>query len=160
MSSPHPLAPTAPPPPPDSGPFDVAFVLLLLQTAFGLVAILGTIVFAIALGGLPVLAGAILLGLAGPALTLTLAIGVARFRRWARRATIIYQALLLLGILIRLVIGREFAFGLAPLVSGVVLPAAILALLLSPSARHALAATRTQTPLARLEPPATLESAA
>jgi hypothetical protein len=149
-----------PPASPDPGLFDVAFVLLLLQTAFGLLAVLGTVVFGIALGALPLLAGPVLLGLAGPTLTLVLAGGIARFRRWARNTTIAYEVFLLLGILLRLAIGRQYAFGLVPLLTGVALPLTILSLLLSRPARRGLAAARQPSPLARLDRPSTLEPAA
>jgi hypothetical protein len=144
----------------DPGPFDVGFVLLLLQTAFGLLAVVGTIVLGVALGAMPLLGGPILLGVAGPTVTLVLAIGVARFRRWARNATVVYEALLFLGLLLRLAIGRQYAFGLVPLLTGGVLPIAVLALLLDRSARRGLAASRQPSPLPRLEPRTTLEPAA
>ncbi len=144
----------------DPGPFDVAFVLLLLQTAFGLLAVVGTIVLGVALGALPLIGGPILLGLAGPTVTLLLATGVARFRGWARKATIAYEALLVLGLLIRLAIGRQYALGLVPLLTDVALPITILALLLSRSARRGLATTRQPSPLTRLEHPLTMTPAA
>lgn len=135
---------------PDPGPFDVAFVLLLLQTACGLLAITGTIVFGAALGALPVLGGTILLGLAGPLVTLLLAIGVARFRRWARTAAVVYEALLVLGLLLRLLIGRQYALGLVPLLTGAGLPIAILSLLLSRPARRGINAARQPAPPVQL----------
>jgi hypothetical protein len=153
---PRPITPTSP----DPGPFDVAFVLLLLQTAFGLLAVVGTIVLGIALGALPLIGGSILLGLAGPTVTLVLAVGIARFRRWARTATVVFEALLILGLLVRLAIGRQYALGLVPLLTGVLLPIAILTLLLSRPARRGLAASRQPSPLTRLEHPSTLKPAA
>jgi hypothetical protein len=139
----------------DPGMFDVVFVLLLLQTAFALVSLLGTIAIGAGLGALPALTGAILLGLAGAGATLLLAIGLARLRRWARNTAVVYESLLLLGLLLRLLVGRRFSFGLVPLTTEFALPLAVIALLLNRTARRTLAAARRPTPPTRLAPPAT-----
>jgi hypothetical protein len=146
---------------PAPGSLEIAFVLLLLQTAFGAVSTLGTVVIGAAFGALPALGGPILLGLAGPALTILLGVGVGRFRPWARNAAVVYETLLLLGFFARLLIGGSVAFGLVPLLVEFVVPAAALGLLLNRSARGALAAARRPSPLSRLDRrPVTLEPAA
>ncbi len=137
---------------PGTGPFDLVFVLLMLQAAMGLVALMGTMVFAIAIGAPLMLAGGLVLGLLGPVLAIWLAIGISRLRRWARNGTVLFEALIVIGFVVRVLIGRELAFGLMPFASGVVIPLSVIGILVSRSGRRAISARRKPAEISALEP--------
>ncbi|SRR5579871_1981598 len=111
------------------------FVLLLLQAAVGVLETLVTLAFA---GGSPIGAG---LGLLSAALTAGLAIvaaGVVRGWRWARIAATAFEALVLAGAALRLLVRHGSLPGLVWLLSDVAVPIAVIDLLwirLSPSSR-------------------------
>lgn len=114
---------------------DILIVLLLLQSVLGLVGLLGLLVIGIA-AGFPVitLAGAIVL--AGFAMPLVLSAGVARDRRWARRAAFVYETLALISVGLNLLLALspevQMELTLTGLLAGVVLPVAIVGLLNAP----------------------------
>jgi hypothetical protein len=131
---------------------DVIVVLLVMQSALGWLSVLATFLFAAAAGALPFFGGAILVGLVGPVLTLALALGLTRLKRWARNGVLAYEALVLLGAAARLLISRGFALQLAPLATGVLLPAVIAGALLSGRMRRAFAKSTAGRPLATIGP--------
>ena len=140
---------------------DVIVVLLVMQSALGWLSVLATFLFAAATGALPFFGGAILVGLVGPVVTLTLAAGLTRQKRWARNGVVAYEALVLLGAAARLLISRGFALQLAPLATGVLLPAVIAGALLSRPARRAFAKTARPRSLTTIGPePASFKRAA
>jgi len=114
---------------------DILIVLLLIQAVTGLVGLLGLLVIGI-VAGFPVvtLAGAIVL--AGFVVPLALSIGVARGRRWARRAVTVYETLALISVGFNLVLALspdvQIDLTLTGLLTIVVLPVAIIGLLNAP----------------------------
>lgn len=120
------------------GPVEVVYVLLLVQAAAGLLAMVGELV----LMANPVY---VVMPLIKAAAIVVLAIKIVRGRRWAMVATIVLQWLGLLGAWFGVVLG--LLPGLAPsitlvgLLTGVALPIAVIAL-----CARLLAATR---PVAR-----------
>lgn len=116
---------------------DVAVALLVLQCAIGLLAVLGTIVIGRVTGSLPNLSRAIGFGLLGPAAALVFAIGIGRSRRWARNGTLLFEGIILVGGLLRIVVGRGSAVELVPVLIGTVLPAMILGVVLTGPSRRA-----------------------
>lgn len=123
--------------PPGTDEHDVAIVLLVLQSAIGMLSVLGSIVIGAATGALPVLAGAIALGLFGPAAALVLAAGIGHRKRWARNGVVLFEGIVLLGELVRLLIGRGVAVQLVPLLTACVLPVVVLRLTMSKPSRRA-----------------------
>lgn len=113
---------------------DIAEVLLMIQGSLLLVTALGTLPFAIVEPGMRVEAP---LTLALAILTFVLARGVRRYRRWARRLTIVIEGLVLLGSLLLLVLPLGSMLGPVPLLTNLLLPASLLAILLSRSTRTA-----------------------
>ncbi|MGQ0549846.1 MAG: hypothetical protein ACT4PY_09305 [Armatimonadota bacterium] len=115
----------------------VVVVLLLLQGAIGLVAGLGLLIFT---GGNPL---AIVSGFGRPVLLFVLAAGTVRGtppasgypagRRWTRKVTIVVEALSLVSFVASAVIGLlgevDFTINLVTLITNVILPAGVIALL-------------------------------
>lgn len=110
---------------------DVARVLLTMQSALGLLSVLGTIVFAGFAGALPLFAGAIGFGLIGPALAFILTSGLGRLKRWARNGVIVYEGLIFLAAAARFLIGKSLSIQLVPLMTTLLLPLAISGLIAS-----------------------------
>ncbi len=117
----------------DRGATDIAFVLLLLQGAMGLVSALGLLAFLHSVGG----AIALLPAFGVPLVLFGLAAGVSGYRRWARVAVIVFEGLVLLGATLRLFIGGEIAINIVMLLTTVAIPFAVSALLLTSGARQA-----------------------
>ncbi|HZQ37229.1 MAG TPA: hypothetical protein VFD32_14960 [Dehalococcoidia bacterium] len=118
-----------------AGRAPLIFVLLLLQAAIGLLETLVTLTLA---GAAPLGAG---LGVLSAALTVSLAAvaaGVVCGRRWARIGATAFEALVLGGAALRLLVRHGALPGLVWLLSDVALPIAVIDLLwihLSPVAR-------------------------
>ncbi len=70
-------------------------------------------------------------------LTFVVARGVRRYHRWARRIAIVLEGLVVLGSTLLLLLPVDAMRGPVPLLINLVLPAAVLAILLSRSARAA-----------------------
>ena len=108
-----------------AGAADVVFVLLLLQGAAGVVAMLGELLFM----HNPVYA---VLPLLRAGMLALVAVKVVRGRRWALVAAIVVQGLALLGMwlgaLVGLLPGLAPSFTLTGLLTGVALPVAVIAL--------------------------------
>jgi hypothetical protein len=117
---------------------DVAFVLLVLQAAFGFVAALGMFVLAAATHSLGLFGGALLFAVAVPSALLLCAFGVARLHRWAWYCVLGFEAIELLGALFRLLLRAYSTTSLVGLLANLVVPALIAGLLLTPSARRAI----------------------
>lgn len=116
---------------------DIAFVLLVLQSAFGFVSALGLIAFA-RFGAAGAGAGpAILISVGVPLAVLGLAAGVAGRHRWARIGTLIFEGLVLAGSLLRLVAGRGSTLNLVTLLVTLVIPLTVGGLLLTHGVRGA-----------------------
>ena len=64
---------------------------------------------------------------------------------------IVYEAVILLAFVVRLVSGGEYAVGLAPLLSARALPLTILGIVLNRSCRRAFAKQRRKAPVTVLE---------
>ncbi len=118
----------------DRGTTDIAFVLLVLQGAMGLLSALGMLAFVRLAGGGPI---ALLPAFGVPAIVFGLAAGVSGYHRWARVAVIVFEGLVLLGAALRLLIGREVALNIVMLLSTIAIPLSVSALLLSRGARQA-----------------------
>lgn len=129
--------PTAAPAPPDAtsvapsdpaGPAHVAYVLLLLQAALGVLATLGMILL---MGGNPAYA---VVGVGEPVLLAVLAAQVARHRRWAWYTVTVVEALAVLGYQLNLLVGvvpqADVTVNPVGLLTGVGLPVAVLTLCL------------------------------
>lgn len=121
---------------------DVAFVLLVLQAAFGFVAALGMFVLAAATHSLALAGGGLLVAVGVPGALLLCAFGVARLHRWAWFCVLGFEAIELLGALFRLLLRAYSATSLVGLLTNLVVPALVAGLLLTPSARRALAGLR------------------
>lgn len=108
-----------------AGRAHVAYVLLLLQAALGVLATVGMVVL---MGGNPAYA---VVGLFEPVVLVVLAANVARRRRWAYLTVIAIEALALLGYQLNLALGVlpqvDVTVNLVGLLTGVGLPAAVLA---------------------------------
>lgn len=106
------------------GAADVAYVLLLLQAALGVLATLGLLVL---MGGNPVY---LVAGLGGPLASMVLAGGVARRRRWALATVTVLEMLSLLAYHLNLLLGAvpqiDVTVNLVSLLSQVALPVAIV----------------------------------
>lgn len=134
--------PGNPPPIPPSlttASIDVVAMLLLLQAGISLVSLIGTIVFGFFFGNPLILAGPIAVGALGVLMPLLLTRGILRVRRKARTIVIVYQAVIMLAYVARLVIGQEYALGLIPLLTGIAVPMTILGIVLNRSCRRAFA---------------------
>ena len=122
---------------------DILIVLLLIQGIVGLVGLLGLLVIGI-VAGFPVATPAGAVALAGFVVPLLLVAGVARGSGWVRRAVTIYETLALLSVFVNLVLALspdvEMDLTLTGLLTGVVLPVAIIALL-NPSEPAAVTAS-------------------
>lgn len=145
----------------------VTAVLVLIQATLTLVTSVGFFIWAIATGLLPILLPNAVLAAATPALLVALATGILRGRRWARRWAIVYEAVILGGFLFNLAGGLlpvvQVGVSLTMVVTGAALPVALVALLMSPSARRAVeaAAPSTSMPARRHAPtPARLRPSA
>lgn len=121
---------------------DLAFVLLVLQAAFGFVAALGMFVVAALSRSLALVGGGLLVAVAVPSAVLLLGFGVARLHRWAWFGVLGFEAIDLLGGLFRLAVHAYSATTLVGLLTNLVVPALVAGLLLTPSARRALAGLR------------------
>jgi hypothetical protein len=114
---------------------DLLVVLLLLQSVVGLVGLLGLLVIGIA-AGFPVITLAGTIVLAGFVVPLVLSAGMARGRRWARRAATVYETLALVSVGINLLLALspdvQMDLTLTGLLTSVALPAAIIGLLNAP----------------------------
>ncbi len=106
---------------------EAAFVLLLLQSVLWLVAGLSAIPFGLA--GEVHMAGLGLATLLLALFTCWLGIGVLWRRRWARRAALILEAFCLLGSALVLLLPIGANHGPVALLTGVVLPGAVIWLL-------------------------------
>ncbi len=126
---------------------DVAVVLLVLQSAIGLLAVAGTIAFGRVTGDLPNLTRAIGLGLLGPLAALALAVGLGRRKRWARNGAVAFEGFVLLGAVIRIAVGRGASLGLVAALIGAALPIVVLRLALSRPSRLAVAEARRPAPI-------------
>lgn len=131
---------------------DAIVVLLAIQSALGWLAVLGTFAFAAAAGAVPFFAGALAAGLVGPLLTLALAAGLTRFRRWARNGLLAFEGLVLLAGLARFLIGRGQSVQLVPLLTVIGLPLAIAGLGLSGPTRRAFAKPARLPQIATIRP--------
>ena len=118
---------------------DIAFVLLVLQAAFGFVAALGTFVLAATTHSLGLFGGALLFAVAVPSALLLCAFGVARLHRSAWFCVLGFEAIELLGALFRLLLRAYSVTSLVGLLANLVLPALVVVLLATPSARRAIA---------------------
>jgi len=144
-----------------TGTLDTAAALLVVQAGFGLVSTAGLVVLLVMAGGAPIYLAATAVALLGPILAVTLAVGLTRARRWARRGAVAYEAIVLLHHAVRLFFDREVALGLVVTLSSVVLPLAIGALVLGREARRATAPRRRDASApAALDPTAGLQVAA
>lgn len=121
--------------PPDRSAVDVIFILLALQSGFGFVSSVGTIAFAV-LGGIPVLLfWGLAVGVGVPATLAVAAFGIQRGRRWAWKLVLVFEALLILGTVLRLLFGLLPQSELLALTTGAALPLLVDALLLSGGVR-------------------------
>lgn len=118
---------------------DIAFVLLVLQAAFGFVAAFGMFVLAAATGSLGPAGGALLFAVAVPSAVLLCAFGVARLHRWAWFCVLGFEAIELLGAVFRLLLRAYSATSLVGVLANLVVPALVAGLLLTPSACRAIA---------------------
>jgi hypothetical protein len=113
---------------------EVAAVLLLMQSVFGLLSLLGMLVMAALF---PVLTPAGLLVAAGFMVPLLGAIGVARGWRWARRIALIWQGITLFGLFVNLLLALlpsvQMELTLTGIITGLLLPVSVIALLRSES---------------------------
>jgi hypothetical protein len=136
----------------DAGRTPLIFVLLLVQAAIGVLETLVTLALA---GASPIGAG---LGLLSAALTAGLvlvAAGVVRGWRWARVAATTFEALVLVGAALRLLVRHGSLPGLVWLLSDVALPLAVIDLLwirLSPVSRPVADLVRNEPSLRRDAP--------
>lgn len=123
---------------------DILIVLLLIQGIVGLVGLLGLLVIGVA-AGFPVATPAGAVTLIGFVTPLLLSAGVARGGGWVRRAAIVYETLALLSVLVNLVLALspdvEMDLTLTGLLTGVVLPVAIIGLLNPPEPAAVTAST-------------------
>jgi hypothetical protein len=121
---PAPLPVTAVATPDPAGPAHVAYVLLLLQAALGVLATLGMILL---MGGDPAYA---VVGVGEPVLLAVLASRVARQRRWACYAVAVIEGLAVLGYQLNLLVGIapqvDVTVNLVGLLTLVGLPVAVL----------------------------------
>lgn len=124
---------------------DVAIVLLLLQSAFGLLGLLAMVALA---SIFPIVSPVGLLYVAGFLVPLIGAIGAARGWHWARRVAMAYQVLTLLGLAINLLLDYlppvQVELTLSGLLTGALLPVALIVLLRGPLPERA--AERLRTP--------------
>ena len=140
----HALPPTSERTPngPDLDVIDVLVVLLLLQSAVTLLSAVGLLVLA-AVTGTPGALGMVGLVAAGPIMLLTIAVGVARRRPWARRGAVIVECVTLLGVNIGLLLDRlpqvNTDLGLAGLLTNVGLPVLVIVLAMSPAVERVTA---------------------
>jgi hypothetical protein len=106
------------------GAADVAYVLLLLQAALGVLATLGLLLL---MGGNPVY---LVVGFGGPVLLIILAGGVARRRRWALFTVAILEVVSLGAYYLNLLVGLlpqvDVTVNLVGLLAQVALPIAIV----------------------------------
>lgn len=120
---------------------DVAAVLLLVQATVALMTSVGFFIWAIATGLLPVLVLNAVLEAGKPVLLIVLATSIVRRRRWARRWAVAYEALALAGLAANLLGGLlpvvQVGVSLVMIVTSAALPIALIAMLMSPSARQA-----------------------
>ncbi|HEY8736139.1 MAG TPA: hypothetical protein VIO62_03745 [Candidatus Dormibacteraeota bacterium] len=112
---------------------DIAEVLLVLQGSLLLVTALGTVPFAVVEPGLRV---ATPLTLALAVLTFVVARGIRRDRRWARRVALLLEGLVALGSALLWLLPVGAMRGPVPLLINLVLPAAVLAILLTRGVRQ------------------------
>ena len=117
---------------------EIASVLVVTQASFSLVAGLSAIPFAIVEPGLRVLSLVTILMATG---MFWLARNLRRQRRWARRWVIALETLSLVGSLLLTVLPIGAMRGPVPVLVNLVMPAAVLALLLSRSGRAAFRKT-------------------
>jgi hypothetical protein len=123
--------------PNDKGPVDIAAILLVLQAALGLVA--GLDVLWIAAGQMP---QATMLTVGVSVAGLVAAIGVATLHSWARWLVVALQGLLVLNEISTTLPRPAIGISLVAVLTNLVLPAAIIALLWSRSSRAAFARAR------------------
>jgi hypothetical protein len=132
--------------PPDTGTVEIAFVLLVLQSAFGFVSALGMLALAAATGALPAMGGGVLFAFAVPAVILVLAFGVARLHRSAWIGALVFEGFDLLGALFRLAIHAYSVTSLVGLTVNLLIPAVVVGLLVTRRTRAAIAG-RTAEPV-------------
>ncbi len=126
----------------ETGTLDLAAVLLVMQAAFGLVSAVGLMVIAFAIGASPFTGMALVVAVGVPMLAIVTARGITRRRRWARNVAVVYELIVLLGAIFRLIIDGSVALSLVVTLTSMVIPASVVLLVLSPSARRAVAAAR------------------
>ncbi len=119
----------------DLSHLDVIYILLLLQGAMGLLS--GTAMF-LFMAGNP---SSWPLALGVPLLLFVVAVGVTRGNRWARRAAITAQAIVMLGFGASFLLGLlpqvDMSFNLMTLLTNVVMPVTLIVLLRRPIATAA-----------------------
>lgn len=154
------------PTPLNTSSIDVTAMLLLIQAGIGLISWIGTIVLGIFMGAPVLFAVPVAVGSIGVVLPLLFARGILRLRRKARTGVIVYQTVILLALIVRLIIGGEYAVGLLPLLTSGVLPLTILGIMLSRSCRRAFAKQRRpkhvktkNSPVVSLDPAGGIEQA-
>ena len=124
----------------DLGGAAIASVLLVMQAGFGLLSVLGLLVFARITGSMATAGGQALFALLLPLAALAAAGGVAAGRPWARRSALALEIVLLAFALLRLLVSRGGTLALTPLLTTFILPGAVVALLLRESNRRTIAA--------------------
>jgi hypothetical protein len=113
---------------------EIAFVLLLVQVSFWLLAALSALPFVFAM---PAMSGYVGLTMIAAAAGLLLSAGLLERRRWARRWTVRLEALCLVGSLLLLVVPVGTSHALVALLCNIALPLALLWLLAGRRARLA-----------------------
>jgi len=106
---------------------EAAFVLLLMQATFWLLAGISALPFV--LGGEPYMLLLAALSFALAAFTVLAAVGLVRQRRWAWRAALVIAWICLAGSMLQLVVPIGANRGPVALLVNVVLPAAVILLL-------------------------------
>jgi hypothetical protein len=126
----------------DTGTLDLAATLLVMQAAFGLVSAVGLVVLSFFVGASPLTGLALLVAVGVPLLAIIAARAITRQRRWARNVVIVYELVVLLGAVFRLIIDGSVALSLVVTMTSMLVPASVMVLVLSPSARRAVAGAR------------------
>ena len=142
---------------PDADLVEIGFVLLLLQSGFGFISALGLLAYASISGGAMRSILSLSIAFGAPAVLLVLAAGVEHGRRWAGVATLLFEAVVLLGALLRILTGQGHTLTLVDLITTVAIPLTVGGLILV-ARRHA--GRRRKTARVDAAPATSLDTAA